>query len=33
MIEEKENLNDKKEKIIWDNFILSIIESLLTNAF
>ena len=26
MIEEKENLNDKKEKIIWDNFILSIIE-------
>ncbi len=24
--EEKENLNDKKEKIIWDNFILSIIE-------
>ena len=26
MIEKKENLNDKKEKIIWDNFILSIIE-------
>jgi len=26
MIEEKENLNDKNEKIIWDNFILTIIN-------
>ena len=26
MIEEKENVNSKNEKLVWDNFILSIIE-------
>ena len=26
MIEEKENFNSKNEKLVWDNFILSIIE-------
>ena len=28
MIEEKENSNNKNEKIMWDNFILGIIEAL-----
>lgn len=28
MIEEKENTNEKKEKIIWDNFLLTIIEEI-----
>ena len=26
MIKEKENVNSKNEKLVWDNFILSIIE-------
>ena len=26
MIEEKENVNSKNEKLVWDNFILSIVE-------